>query len=425
MALSTTTIPSAALSKIQRWMSAKKAAGQTVQPWEMEAAFEGEMDSVAGQQTQNRSLSLQADRDAETKRMNDINANLKQEEIDAGKTSAITGTVTNAALLNYAMKDPETGTTPIGNLYDKIMGPKTTVPTTTTTPPTTPTGVPMANAEPYNPMVGNPAPYEYNPVGEATAATAATDAAASTVGATGEAIGGGAIDMTEAGLMSGAEGASAAGGATLTGILGTAAPYVALGKIGMPYAGQYSSDAFSKVGLGEEGSSNVFQQHARMVGRGQEGVMTPMYEELTGNKMPTAISAITNPAGAALKWMDSTWLCTEVAKYVGVSAEDQTALKKLRRYSLKNHKPWLKEYLDKGKLLVEKINESIPSAEGRTAFYGELKKNMVDPVVWLTSQGREDEAFFKYKAVTLELFDKYLPGIITMNRDAEVPDVAK
>ncbi|MFH1147220.1 MAG: hypothetical protein V1736_05880, partial [Pseudomonadota bacterium] len=91
-------IPSSSLGKIQRWYNAKKAAGQIVQPWELEAAYEGEMNALQNKQTANRGLTLQAEgltmqaaRDAESRRMNDVNTELKREEIEAGEKSSTMG----------------------------------------------------------------------------------------------------------------------------------------------------------------------------------------------------------------------------------------------------------------------------------------------------------------------------------------------
>lgn len=95
-------IPSTSLAKIQRMLNAKRAAGLTVQPWELESAFKAEMDSISDKQTSNRSLGIQEASLAETKRMNDVNtrlredeARLREEEIAAGKKTSTLGAVGN------------------------------------------------------------------------------------------------------------------------------------------------------------------------------------------------------------------------------------------------------------------------------------------------------------------------------------------
>ncbi len=138
------------LAKIQRWLAAKKAAGQTVQPWELESAYEAELNTLKGQQTANRSLSLQAARDAD-------NVRLREEEIAAGKDASTMGAIgnlgTTALMTNYMMKGPDVvkegvttaGKTPIGNLgsyiYDK-MGKGYDVAKTALTPTKTTLAVP-------------------------------------------------------------------------------------------------------------------------------------------------------------------------------------------------------------------------------------------------------------------------------------------
>jgi len=93
-------ISGSSLGKIARWYNAKKASGQTVQPWEMEAAYEGEMDSLSKNRTANRSLSLQqksldlqAARDAENVKQTAINTDLTREQIDASKSNSTKGVI--------------------------------------------------------------------------------------------------------------------------------------------------------------------------------------------------------------------------------------------------------------------------------------------------------------------------------------------
>ena len=119
------TMPSSSLGKISRWYNAKRAAGQTVKPWELEAAYQAEMEALNAQRNAGRSialneksqaeqqalaqqqyelamkaqgdtyglqaqgLSLERERAAEAKRMNDLQIALRREELAAqGGTSA-------------------------------------------------------------------------------------------------------------------------------------------------------------------------------------------------------------------------------------------------------------------------------------------------------------------------------------------------
>jgi hypothetical protein len=103
-----------------------------------------------------------------------------------------------------------------------------------------------------------------------------------------------------------------------------------------------------------------------------------------------------------------TWLCTEIDKYIGLTKEDFTALKKLRRFTVKNHKKWMLDYWEKGADLVEAINKT----EAIHTFYKRLKAEMVDPVIALVKEDKLEEAFDKYKADTILLAKTYTPEIL-------------
>ena len=104
------TMPSSSLGKISRWYNAKRAAGQSVKPWELEAAYQAEMEALNTQRNAGRSISLneksQAEQQAlaqlqyelaakaqgenmglskeqfaEAKRMNDLQTELRRQEL--------------------------------------------------------------------------------------------------------------------------------------------------------------------------------------------------------------------------------------------------------------------------------------------------------------------------------------------------------
>lgn len=159
MPISTYNIPSSSLGKVRRFYEMKKAAGQKVQPWEIEAAMSAEFDSSNRQNMANRSFDM-------AQAQNEENNRIRREEIEGNKSgqnkAAIGNILTTGATLNYLMKDPNVvdasgkiitqGQTPLGKgfgylkegagkVYDKVTGaPVTTaevVPTTTA--PTLPT----------------------------------------------------------------------------------------------------------------------------------------------------------------------------------------------------------------------------------------------------------------------------------------------
>jgi len=88
-------IPTSSLGKISRWFNQKKASGQIVQPWELESAYNAELNALESKRLASRGMNLSEASLAETKRMNDINTNLRKDEIDAGKTASTMGAVGN------------------------------------------------------------------------------------------------------------------------------------------------------------------------------------------------------------------------------------------------------------------------------------------------------------------------------------------
>lgn len=92
-------IPSASLAKIQRMINAKRAAGVDVKPWELEAAFEAELDSLQKTRSANRSLDIQQQSLDETRRQNLVNEQLKADEISASKKASTLGAVGNLGVM--------------------------------------------------------------------------------------------------------------------------------------------------------------------------------------------------------------------------------------------------------------------------------------------------------------------------------------
>jgi len=82
---STYNIPTSSLGKIQRWYNAQKAAGRRVSPYELEAAYRGELGSLAGRQTTNRQITLNEAQAEEARRMNEVNTGLSREQLAAQK----------------------------------------------------------------------------------------------------------------------------------------------------------------------------------------------------------------------------------------------------------------------------------------------------------------------------------------------------
>ncbi len=78
-------IPTSSLSKLQRYFNARKAAGQIVQPWELEEAYAGELSNLSSQKTANRQLSLAEQAQAEQRRANAVTEALNAEKLAEAK----------------------------------------------------------------------------------------------------------------------------------------------------------------------------------------------------------------------------------------------------------------------------------------------------------------------------------------------------
>jgi hypothetical protein len=102
-----------------------------------------------------------------------------------------------------------------------------------------------------------------------------------------------------------------------------------------------------------------------------------------------------------------TWLCTEVSNRIGFDEEDFTEMKKLRKYTLKNHRDFLGAYMLKGKALVQAIN----ATEDPIEFYTELKEAMIVPILDLIKEDEMEKAFEKYRDDTNALIKKYAPEL--------------
>ncbi len=145
--------------------------------------------------------------------------------------------------------------------------------------------------------------------GATTAQVAAPAAAAGAEGLTGVAAGdvGAGIAENAAADAAAAEAAavggnmaSSLGGASLSSIAGYAMPWVAAAKIGMPIFGKVMGQGFRDAfGIDPEGSNTIAQLN-RAAGRGVEGAVVPLIEEVGGVDLPDIAEFAINPPGYLL-----------------------------------------------------------------------------------------------------------------------------
>lgn len=335
-----TSISTSALGKINRWMLQKKAAGQKVEPWEMEAAYKAALSTEADRASQNyaRNKSLALD---EKKFESDVAYRDKAlESSEKASTMSAVGNLASTGLGAYAalksLKSPKVppaptisqqmgsaapagsppGTyptdmpdwNPLNNTGTPSGPPPTVDPVVPTTSPTyVPAGPEVYPANVVDPSTGQlieagmgtaEAGAGAAGIGGAEAASAAAGAEAAELAAIQGNIGGG-LTAAEATSAAGL-GAGTTGGATLGSIAGGAAsalPWIAAWKAGMPILKEKIMQPGTKAVFGvEPDSSNTLAQMNRMAGSSR-GVVAPAYEEITGNEMPEVAEALLNPAG--------------------------------------------------------------------------------------------------------------------------------
>ena len=326
----TSSISNSALEKINRMMLQRKAAGKRVEPWEIEAAYKAALSTEADRASTNyfkgRELNL------EEQRMNDARQ-ANQDALDASKTSGMVGVAQNALLLNQMMADKTTGNTPLGNMYRGLRGTKNPTPTPgtnptnpggvpeyvgpgvnevpggldTVSPPTTPVDVPSTTIPTPGPEV-----YPVNTVDPTTGQLIGEGLGTGEVAGAGLSGNAGAIDAAS-GLSSAdlaamtAENATAGGTAATGSTLGSVASGVGAGlfwhgvkDLGEPYLRKIMEKGTEDLWGAEPDSSNVFSQMNR-IAMDDRGLITPAYEEITGNEMPEIVQGLTNPAGVFLR----------------------------------------------------------------------------------------------------------------------------
>jgi hypothetical protein len=194
---------------------------------------------------------------------------------------------------------------------------------------------------------------------------------------------------------------------TVGGIVGSVAsyaPYVAAAKgLGTVTRGITGDKAGDKM--------DYLSRMGRVAEKADEGVFEPVAEELGGGDTVTGYASnaqhFLNPAGSIVKKLKDTWLCTEVAKYVGLTKDDHKILRKLRRYAITNYRSQSQKYFDNGNKLVDAIN----LREVEQSFYERLKEDMVEPVIQLIQSGNLEKAYKKYEQDTLALIREYAPEI--------------
>lgn len=215
-----------------------------------------------------------------------------------------------------------------------------------------------------------------------------------------ELIGGIESGIGLGGQIGAATGAEAAGSAfgTVGGALGSiasgvsiAAPYYALAKAGgmginaiVANNPQFQNTPFSRLGGSLTEPLNV------------EGYWANELADIgIGNStINSTIAAILNPVGWAISRI--TWICTEIGKEEPLSDDENEALSKLRRYTIKNHKEDARAYLKNGYLLIKSLDLDLEA----------LKTELVDKCCDLVNEDKMEEAFNHYKAVVIKLCEE-------------------
>ncbi len=240
----------------------------------------------------------------------------------------------------------------------------------------------------------------------------------------------------------GAEAGAGAGGATLGAGAGAGAGVEAGAGMGVGAGGGAGAATAGIAGLYALGGAAVAHQFMPRLGEWlgaqsphdyetnpDRGWYTPMAnvtkyewdrpvealsETYLGFKMDPTVGAILNPGSWVARSLGlgggggGTWICTEIKRYVGMTHEERSTMRKLRRYTKQNCLGWLNAYNQKGPILIEAIKSKESNLRG---FYEELKESFFKPCAELVKGGYLDKAFGFYKDETIKLFKKYAPGV--------------
>ena len=117
----TSSISSTAMDKINTLINQRKMAGRRVEPWEVEsmmkAALSTEADRASGNYFRGKELALREEG------MN-LDQAYREKALESADKANVGSMLTSGVMLNYMMKDPKTGVTPLGEWWNKGTGGK-------------------------------------------------------------------------------------------------------------------------------------------------------------------------------------------------------------------------------------------------------------------------------------------------------------
>jgi len=131
---------------------------------------------------------------------------------------------------------------------------------------------------------------------------------------------------------------------------------------------------------------------------------------VVGGAIGSVIPGAGTMVGAAVGGMlggavGGSWLCTETEKKIGLDEYTIDALRRFRRYAVKNHRQVMKYYLKVGPQLIEKIYEK----DNACSTFEHFKENVINPVVVHTDSSQPEIAYQIYKQRVIELIREFLP----------------
>ncbi|MCE5226681.1 MAG: hypothetical protein LLG05_12595 [Porphyromonadaceae bacterium] len=134
------------------------------------------------------------------------------------------------------------------------------------------------------------------------------------------------------------------------------------------------------------------------------------------NKTLNQVQSVFDPAGflageygdpkKLLGLKDDTWICTATDRNSSMSDAEKYNMELLRDYAIKEHKGWMKSYLQNGPILIDAIAMEEVDLK---SFYNRIRMILIEPVCKYIEIGNMEEAYQIYLLVTQLLFKTYLP----------------
>ena len=358
----------ASLGNVSRYLRQRRAIGKPITDADRRMAWEAYMSTEADKSNQRRALAIQEDQLDLASRTNAEEMAIRREEMENADTAAtVKGAVDVATLAGS-----ETGQKAIASI--------------------TGIGKTLTGAQSATQAISSGA------LGAGAMAGVAPAASSASLGAS---FGAGAM----AGVGAGQAITGTAATTSALPALSTFAMPAAAGLAGGSWAGKQAMKSDTIQGFAEDATFGILhaKKDVAKVAGGMGGAAIGM---VFGGPVGAIIGGVAGAVGG------DSWICTKTKELVGFQDHEWIAIAKFRKYAAEKHPEYLASYLKIGPHLLKAM-------DGDEKFYEDLKKAFLQPVIELSKGGFMEAAYQTYKAVTLQLIEKYDPSLLD-----EVPEAA-